>query len=155
MAAIASLNNSGSNSWQPQHRVGRVEKSCADAVVPMMPEPKDKMNPPHKPDFQAFDSELLICDLYGRSAIVNSGPGPPRACETCRRHVRNAAVYALKSFDQETSRSAKPTSEQSIHGHFVTIVITSRLFTGMPSASRHLNIDRSTGAGSTRPTWTS
>jgi len=35
---------------------------------------------------------------------------PARAWETSRRHVRNAAVYALKSFDQETLRPAKPTS---------------------------------------------
>jgi len=30
--------------------------------------------------------------------------------ESCRTHVRNAAVYALKSFGQETLRPAKPTS---------------------------------------------
>jgi hypothetical protein len=30
------------------------------------------------------------------------GRDPARAWETCRTHVRNAAVYALKSFDQET-----------------------------------------------------
>jgi len=38
------------------------------------------------------------------------GRDPARAWETCRTHVRNAAVYALQSFDQETLRPAKPTS---------------------------------------------
>ena len=38
------------------------------------------------------------------------GRDPARAWETSRRHVRNTAVYALQSFDQETLRPAKPTS---------------------------------------------
>jgi hypothetical protein len=40
-----------------------------------------------------------------------------RAWESCRRHVRNAAVYALRSFDQETIETREDSADEAARFH--------------------------------------
>jgi NAD(P)-dependent dehydrogenase (short-subunit alcohol dehydrogenase family) len=69
------------------------------------PESKEDESP-HKPDFQTVDTESLMRDLYGRTAIVTgSARGIGRAIAACL--AEHGAAVTLSDIDDSAGQKAK------------------------------------------------